>query len=64
MVDCRAVQRASCNEGSTPEQVAALSRKGLAMTHGLLLNQYLACFGLVIRRNDGADLRWGLALIA
>ena len=64
MVDCRAAQRAFRNDWSTPEGVAALSRKGLAMTRGLLLNQYLACFGLVIRRNDGADLRWRLALIA
>lgn len=64
MVDCRAAQRASRNDGSTPEQVAALSRKGLAMTYGLLLNQYLARFGLVVRRNDGADLRWRLTLIA
>ena len=63
-MDCRAAQRAARNDGSTPEQVAALSRKGLAMTRGLLPNQYLSPFRLVIRRNDGADLRWRLTLIA
>ena len=64
MVDCRAKRRTARNDEWTPEQVAALSRKGLAMTRGLLLNQYLSRLGLVIRRNDGADLRWSLALIA